>query len=461
MASVSIISEPQLVVPIYNDTYLTVTSPQSTNQLFNFLFDVYTGSTSSPYILRLPIPAGPNGACDFNPFGILQDYIGYDLTYDLVGWQQNICVGMNYVINIGVEYATNQFTGTTLYPALSTFSGFTWGGALRYEQYSNLYSYVNWVIANNTRNFLTNTPDSVIIQNNEMASISVLNNPLSAEQPTQMLVQVYQNSGGTRSYWVNNKPVVSGTSTVQGSVVEHFGSGIWNLNQLTSANTLTASSSSVFPIFNPNTDYQYSCQVYWVNGEENTSLTKQQFYVLDTQCTYYNSVRLMWRNPFGVFDFYTYKLVSILNTTATRNTYEQTRSKPNYVLGDRGTTTTYNTVQEGMTINSDWIDDATSAWLSDCFDSDEVYMLNPDGTIYPINFITTPNTIGRFLNNLDQVNVQIQFNFSYPVYLPTGTAIRSHTSSFGSGGPHTGTYANYPNRGGYAINISNSLNQST
>ena len=453
MASVSILQQPPLIVPAYNDSFMQVSSPQSTEPLFNFIFRVWTGTTLAGTPTTIIAPASPDGSCYFSPFGILKDWMGYDLTHDIVGWTQNTYCALNWAVGVGVQYAVNSTTGVTQYIGLEAVSGFCWNAAMRYEQYSGLYNYENWTIANNTYGYLTNMPNSVVIQNNEMASLSVLVNPFSAEPPTQMLVQVYQNSGGTRNYWVNNRPVVSGSSTLAGSCVQHFGSGIWNLNQLTSANTLTALSSNVFPIFNPNIDYQYSCQVYWRSGEENTSETTQQFYILDPNNLVYNSVRLMWLNPYGGFDYFSFTKVSRLTETLTRNTYKQNLTIPSYQIGDRGTTTTYNDVQEGMTINSNWIDDQTSMWLEDCFNSGEVYILNPDGTIYPIIFTTTPQEIGRFMNDQELVQIQIEFVFAYKVNIQTGSYLRSKSAAFGTynGGAHNDN-ANYQNRGGYPIN---------
>lgn len=460
MPTVTFISQPYVLTPVYDLSYINAESASSTEPLFNFIFDVYSGYGISNFT-RVIVPPSPDGSVYFSPFSILKDYIGYDLVYDLTGWTSSQCCAMNWKVEAGVQYAVNPLTGITQYPNLLSCSGYSWNAAMRYEQFANnIYGPGEWMPTSNASNFLTNMPDEVYIQNNEMASISLIGlNPINLSDSVGIMqVTVYQNSGGTTQYNVftsNSNYNVS----FPGNVVCHFGSGIWNLNQLTTGDTTVL--TGAYPIFNPNTDYKYTVQAqyyYTLSGTPHSGfITKPQTYILDTtQRQQYNPVRLMWLNPLGGFDYFSFKLVSRLNTNVTRNTYKQNLG-PQYNLGDRGTVATYNDIQEGMIINSDWVADNYSYWLEELFNSPEVYMLNPDGTIYPIILTDTQTEVKRYINDQTLVNYTLTFNFAYKVNVQQGSYIRSYTNSYAQafGGPHNSPAA-YKDRGGFPINIQNS-----
>ncbi len=416
--SITIHSQPQAVVPVYNPFYVVGTSSNINQPHFNFLIDIFTGQTGGySYATRIVIPPDPFGNLIFSANRVLENYLSYDLPQNTVTWALNQNCAACYNIKIGEQYAINPATGATNYSGLTNVEGIVWNGALQYQYLPN-YDYVSYLLTGSTTgssaNFLSYQPDNILIRPNERASLSAIVNPkiVPCDEADTMFITVYQNSGGTRTYEVFNIPY-SSTTSVSAFIVEHFGSGLWNLAQLNSGNTY-AFSGAPFPVINLSTDYMYALQVVgtFCDGGRRY-ISKLQFYTIDNSCGKYETVRLMWINSLGGADYFTFTLVDRISYSNTRSTYQKVLPY-NYSLGQRGNTVLDSDIQQSRQVNSNWVDDETATWLNtEMKNSPEVYELQPDGSLYPIILTDTTWEVGQYINNQELVQVNVNYNYAY------------------------------------------------
>ena len=139
----------------------------------------------------------------------------------------------------------------------------------------------------------------------------------------------------------------------------------------------------------------------------------ETFQVADP-CTGYDPVTVSFMNQYGVKDYYTFDR---------RNTYDQRISRNNYtqMLGSwsdssfsidqhgRGDRTFSSQIETTMTLNSYWMDDATSKWLEELFTSPHIQVYY-DGVWHPA--VITSNTYNQktnVRNGLFQHTLQVKF----------------------------------------------------
>ena len=111
---------------------------------------------------------------------------------------------------------------------------------------------------------------------------------------------------------------------------------------------------------------------------------------IDTECQRYPSRRLHWLNKFGVWDSFTFDLVSTDSTKVDGNRYEKEKgiwSDENYgyPLYQGEATTFSKRAEDTLTLNSDWIKEDVQQWLvRELYESPKVY-LESDGNFEPVN----------------------------------------------------------------------------
>ena len=111
---------------------------------------------------------------------------------------------------------------------------------------------------------------------------------------------------------------------------------------------------------------------------------------IDTECQRYPSRRLHWLNKFGVWDSFTFDLVSTDSTKVEGNRYEKEKGiweDENYVYPlYQGEGTTFSKrAEDTLTLNSDWIKQDVQQWLvRELYESPKVY-LESSGSFEPVN----------------------------------------------------------------------------
>lgn len=133
---------------------------------------------------------------------------------------------------------------------------------------------------------------------------------------------------------------------------------------------------------NPTTDGD--CSYYTVQAFDGSDAAVSEvflFTIVD-RCTKYEPIRLAWLNPLGGWDYYTFKQVD-RRLGIQKSSFKKVLAY-NYSGVDRGETVYHAQSEEYMQLATDFVDSATSDWLSGLFASPEVFVVYPLADPLPV-----------------------------------------------------------------------------
>ncbi len=416
--AITIQSRPQIIQPVSNPFYLETSSSNSTQPNYQTIFDVYTGTTGTTMINRFRIPTRLSSATAiFSPAKLLESYLTFDNNIqNTTGGTISTNSALKYYCIMSEEYGS-LITGTTIYPNLANFSGYTFGGVLQYSPLAN-WNYLNYTpsITNVLQTkYLTYSPSTIYVRENDRETISFFN--LSggtslvtlSGSPVFIEVTVYQASGSSIQYRINNGGATISVLGNPNALINHFGVGPWNLNNVSNANI----TGGTQPIIDFNRDTYYEIQFYTSPNPFPFPLFTGRTYNLDTQCYKYDTKRLMFLNQLNGWDYFNFVLVSKKTSTITRNTY-RTPLAPNYTVGDAETNVLNIDGTESMVVNSNWVTEEEYSWLRNLLQSKQVYELQSDGTKLPIIITDTSWEDKKRVNNFI-FNATINYQYAYNI----------------------------------------------
>jgi hypothetical protein len=153
-------------------------------------------------------------------------------------------------------------------------------------------------------------------------------------------------------------------------------------------------------------------------GINNGSSETFKIYI-DNECHRYETRRLHWLNKFGVWDSFTFTLVSTESTKVSGLTYEREKgiwdgANYNYPLYQGQATTYAKTAKDTLILNSDWINEEVQKWLvRELYESPNVY-LEQGENFEPVNVVNSGYQFKqRRINGLIQEVVEIQRTYLY------------------------------------------------
>jgi hypothetical protein len=131
----------------------------------------------------------------------------------------------------------------------------------------------------------------------------------------------------------------------------------------------------------------------------------------------YPNIRIKWKNRYGQFDWYNFNLVSRESFSTERKTYQPTigtweGSTLTYQNYDTANTAYIVDSKQGLSVNTNWLDDAYNDILKELLVSDEIYWVYDEANqlVRPIS-ITTQNIV--FKTGVVDKLIQYQFDFQY------------------------------------------------
>jgi len=165
--------------------------------------------------------------------------------------------------------------------------------------------------------------------------------------------------------------------------------------------TIQAGTLGAFPIYTP------ASRVYC-------------FYLVDDDCRFDN-VRLGWSNTVGGVDYFNFTKKSELSYSYDRKQYQKVVGTYNastfgFNTYDRGTTDRYVTTTKGLQINSDWVSVGEFNLLQTLCRSNDVFIINDDGTQTPV-LVDTQNFVIKDERYSKLYNVTLNLKYSQPVGL--------------------------------------------
>ena len=144
------------------------------------------------------------------------------------------------------------------------------------------------------------------------------------------------------------------------------------------------------------------------------------FYLVADDCRFDN-VRLGWTNTCGGTDYFNFTKKSELSYNYDRKQYQKVIGSYNSALFnfqtyDRGITDRYVTTTKGLQINSDWVSVGEFNLLQTLCRSNDVFIINDDGTQTPV-LVDTQNFVIKDERYSKLYNVTLNLKYSQPVGL--------------------------------------------
>jgi len=144
------------------------------------------------------------------------------------------------------------------------------------------------------------------------------------------------------------------------------------------------------------------------------------FYIIPDDCRFDN-VRLGWTNTCGGVDYFNFTKKSELSFNYDRKQYQKVVGTYNestfgFNTFDRGATDRYVTTTKGLQINSDWVSIGEFNLLQTLCRSNDVYIINDDGTQTPV-LVDTQNFVIKDERYSKLYNVTLNLKYSQPVGL--------------------------------------------
>jgi hypothetical protein len=365
--SVTIHTQPQAFTPGSNPVVWTFSSNQTAQANFSYIVEVYVNSilhSTHQVFQQSGIYA------KFNASEIMRGLLSsplitsgtfvnlYDSAYDFIR------------IKVYEQYGTTP----AIQASATSQTNYVFNAALRHQDFVNWnYQLYNVATTNsssvNPILFLTSWPRSrkYLCGLNEKIFLGVISNDFGIKVD----IRLYNSAGTQIVSSLNNTIAISALTVIDASP------------QTIIANTAITSGN-------------FSTCVYY------TILTKaagigafpgatEAFKIyIDTECQRYPSRRLHWLNKFGVWDSFTFDLVSTDSTKVDGNRYEKEKgiwSGANYTYplyqGEQITFSKH--AEDTLTLNSDWIKQDVQQWLvRELYESTNVY-LESNGSFEPVN----------------------------------------------------------------------------
>jgi len=144
------------------------------------------------------------------------------------------------------------------------------------------------------------------------------------------------------------------------------------------------------------------------------------FYLVPDDCRFDN-VRLGWTNTCGGTDYFNFTKKSELSFNYDRKQYQKVIGSYNtssfgFNTYDRGATDRYVTTTKGLQINSDWVSVGEFNLLQTLCRSNDVFIINDDGTLTPV-LVDTQNFVIKDERYSKLYNVTLNLKYSQPVGL--------------------------------------------
>lgn len=397
----TIYQEPLQYTPVYNDINYVVSSTNTAQPNFNYIFDIKINGT---VVSRHRIPARPdNGYGLFNAKRIVENYLTQNFAYGTITVQ----LASSSILKLNVDYYEEFNSAAPTFISTSP-DVYCWTASLDPNEWVD-YTYVS-----RYRLMPSETGISQLLTNNstnkikltERATISALVGASGAVNNIEVLAY---NSAGTlikTTYILNPYSTVS--STAQRFI--NVPSGVVNLNQILNAN-LDATTQNQGNII-PSTTSYYTIKTRGTGSAASIPVR----YNIDDSCSKYDPVRIYFLNKLGAYDAFTFDLVSRENNTIERKKYRRN------IGGFSGTSFVYTDLQraniiydtqinETLTINSNWITDSEAIWLEELLTSPITYMETASG-VEVVNVINSDYEVKKTVND-KLFNLQITLEKSY------------------------------------------------
>lgn len=147
-------------------------------------------------------------------------------------------------------------------------------------------------------------------------------------------------------------------------------------------------------------------------GKSGITYSELRTFKIDTTCSIYNNVRVMWLNSYGSWDYFNFRLDNKKIFNVNRNEYKQ-ELPFGYTTGARERTILSQKVTEQHIINTNWLSEQEYGFMSSLITSPEVYIVDETNNLmYPIIVVDT-NFEFKTANRDKLFNFTLTYETSY------------------------------------------------
>jgi hypothetical protein len=145
-----------------------------------------------------------------------------------------------------------------------------------------------------------------------------------------------------------------------------------------------------------------------------------QFWV-EPDCNYFLNEQIMFKNRYGAWDYFRFQKYKSEGLGIDRQTYGQWNiawgsSNPIKTTYSRGTTDYQTNILETHIVNSGYLNDPEFVWLEELYTTNDAYLVNPDGSLFPINIIGT-EFVRKTKGNRSMTNIELTYVYSNNIKL--------------------------------------------
>lgn len=387
--AITILSSPNQFMAAYNQVPYTVSSNNTSQPNFNFIVDVNeTNGTNNP-LARLKYPAQPSSSQLTLDIGsVLKNYVSYDFDPNSFVVMANPKSRLNYFIQFRELY--DNASGI---PTLS--------GVLASDPPTPSSS-VFKLAANAIFDFEEFTPNSYVDK--------------------EILAYGFLNYQGKEDIAPNQRRILSWFDKTRAAYFVEIG---YNSGGLTPVLT-----ENISPL--PANEYLFSLDILTlmdlitpplVLGNEffvritdtDSNIIANKIFTYTETCSQYENVRLHYLNKLGGFDVFNFNKNTINAMTIDRKQFKAPLPI-GYSKSDRLKTNYNTTINDRITINSDWITEEQSALLEQLATSPIIYLERSPTNFIAVNILNAEYEIKTFLTDRKMFNVTFEIEYSYSRY---------------------------------------------
>jgi hypothetical protein len=368
--AVTIHQEPQLISPVNNFLTFTFSSNQTSQANFSYYVELYVNSSFHSAHTIFP----ENGIyAKFDVSQLLKPYceslipdgtieVNYDATL------------AQYAIVVYEKYGTPPITQASA--TSSTLNAFN--GSLRYPDFIQWDYLVYDPSSTQDSLFLTSFPRSqkTFVRDGESLYLGTfISTPMPAGTST-LIVELFDIAGNSIIY--DTYPLAGG-----------YTFGLYNVGPDAIIGNTTITQNDFDQC------YRYYAQIDYAG----VSYSEAFIIYYDHDCARYDVQRLHWLNKYGVWDSFSFKLLSQDSTNITAVNYNQMPGAWNddqyqYALNNGDKRTLIKRAEDSLLLNSDWMTEAVQNWLvRELYESSVVYLDLGNNDLELLNITNTATVL--------------------------------------------------------------------
>lgn len=385
--AITILSSPDQFMAAYNQIPYTVSSNNTSQPNFNFIVDVNeTNGTNNP-LARLKYPAQPSSSqLTFDVGNVVKNYVSYDFDASSFVAMANPRSRLNYFLQFRELY--DNVSGI---PTLS--------GVLASDPPTPSSS-VFKVAANAIFDFEEYTP--TIFETKQVLNYGFLN---------------YQ---GKENIFANQKRILNWFDKTRVAYFVEIGYNtgalgpvavfdisplaaneyLFSLDVLTLMNEITLNDGNEFFVRITDTS---------------SNIIANKIFTYTEPCSQYENIRLHYLNKLGGFDVFNFNKNKVHDLDIERKQFKAPLTI-GYNKSDRLKTNYNTTINDKITINSDWISEEQSILLEQLATSPIIYLERSPTDFIAINILNSSYEIKTYLTDRKLFNVTFEIEYSYSRY---------------------------------------------